>query len=386
MLTRQPPPTFSEPPIEVSVEVASLRAVDYPVWLETQGQVQARTQSALVPEVSGSVVEVGANFREGGFFAKGDLLLRLDDRDYQAALSNAQSAHKAALTMLEEEKARSRQAIEDWKRLGRTGEPGPLVSRTLHVAESQAKADAAKNQAEKAQRDLQRTTILAPYDGRVMEKTADVGQYVAAGREVGKIFAVDYAEIRLPLHNQQLEFVELPEAYRGEQAGDRPGPKVALRANVAGKESAWEGRIVRSSGIVAADSLQIYATAQVDDPYGRKAPGTPPLKVGQWVQARIEGRMLKNVFLIPRSAIREGTEVLTVNAESRLVRRQIQPIYSDGAHVIVSAAGELKPNEQLCLTSLAFAVDNAKVKIVGNQVESSAAVTQKQASARPSVN
>jgi RND family efflux transporter MFP subunit len=361
MVTRQPPRTFSEPPAEVLVDVLAVVPTSYQVTLMTRGQVKARTQSAVVPEVSGTVLEVAPSFREGGFFEQGDLLLKLDDRDYKAAWAAAKSALAAANTLKEEEKARSQQAMEDWKRLGRPGEPGPLVSRLPHVAEATAKADSAQAQVDQAARDMERTTILAPYKGRVLAKTVDVGQYVTEGREIGSIFAVDYAEISLPLSNDQLEFIDLPEAYRGESENPIKGPEVTLTADVAGQTCKWTGRVIRSSGVVDSSTLQSFVTVQVDDPYGRKASNQPPLKVGQWVEAAVTGRRLENVVIIPRKAVREGTEVLIVDDQSRLRRRQISRIYSDEDSVVIREG--LKPGELLCVTAMAFAVEGAKVKV-----------------------
>jgi len=358
--SRKPPQTKPEELAPLLVHVAPAEPVDYTVLLRTNGEVKPRTQSAVVPEVSGAILEIGPNFREGGFFEKDELLLRLDDRDYVAAVTVTASAVATAQTVVEEESARAAQALEDWKRLGRTGEPSPLVARIPQIAEAKAKLDSAKAQLDQAQRDLKRTVLRAPFAGRVLEKSADLGQFISSGKEVGAIFSVDYAEVRLPLSNSQLAFIQLPESYRGDSDTHFDGPKVILRAEVAQRQCAWEGQIIRADGAVDSASRQLYVTAQIKDPYGRRSANQPPLKVGQWVDAEITGRQLKDVFVIPWSAVREGSEVLVVDSAQHLRRRKLTRIWSDQDHVVANAG--LHAGDLLCTTALSYAVDGAKVK------------------------
>jgi membrane fusion protein, multidrug efflux system len=364
--TRQPPATFTETPVTIVVDTQKVSRTQFPVQLKTRGQVMARTQSSVVPEVSGSIREVGENFREGGFFEQGEVLLSLDDRDYRAALATARSSLATAQTVIAEETARSQQATEDWKRLGRTEPPPPLVARLPQLAEAKAKGAAMEAQVEKASRDLERTVLRAAYKGRVLEKMVDVGQYVAAGREIGKIFAVDYAEIRLPIADEQLAFLKLPESFRddtGKVSLRADGPKVSIQAKIAGELCQWEGTIVRSSATVDSQTLQSYVTAQVEDPYARRPGNASPLKVGQWVEAVLPGKILENVIKLPRSAVRDGNEVLLVTPENKLRRRAFTRAWADPDFVL--AADGLADGEVICTTPLSFAVEGAVVSPVG---------------------
>ncbi len=392
--TRQAPAVFSEPPVTIVVDTMTATMEDHAVEIQTRGQVMARTQSSLVPEVSGSILEVGKCFREGGFFETGDILVRLDDRDYKAALATAQSGLATARTQVAQEEAAALQAVEDWKRLGRKEAPSPLVAREPQLAEARAKVDAMQAQVEKAMRDLERTVIRAPYKGRVLEQLADLGQYVTSGREIGRVFAVDYAEVRLPISDEQLAYLDLPEAFRGQElAGSSvlaggggevqglvtaPGkgqPQVTLRAVVAGKSCEWVGTVVRTSAVVDSETLQSYVTAQVQDPYGKKEGSLAPLKVGQWVEATIRGKTIPQVIPLPRSAVRDGNEVLVVGAGNKLSRRAFTRAWATGD--VVYASGGLAPGEIFCTTPLAYAVEGAVVSPVtavpaGKGVSSSA--------------
>ncbi len=356
-----PPEESRRPTPAVPVTAATVQPQDYTVFLATRGEVRARTESSLVAEVGSVIIDIAPSFREGGFFEQGDVLVQLDDRDFKAAVTIAKSAVAQAQTAVTEESARAAQALDDWKALGRPGEPGPLVSRKPQLAEAAARIESAKASEERAVRDLERCTIRAPYAGRVLDKTADVGQFVSAGREIAKIYAVDSAEIDLPLSSEQLAFIDLPERYRGEKISlDDSGPEVTLRSDFGGRSGTWQGRIVRAAGGVDSRSRQLYVTAQVQDPYARRSGEVPPLKVGTWVSADITGKTLKNVFVIPRVAIRDGNTVLVIGKDSKLRSRQVEIAWGERDHVIVRSG--LEPGELLCTVSLQFAVEGTLVK------------------------
>ena len=358
------------PPVEqaphkitlIPVTAAVLAPQEYTVVVPTYGEVRARTESSLIPEVSGMIQEISPAFREGSFFEAGEELVKLDDRDLKAAVVIAQSAVAQADTLVSEETAKAEQALEDWKALGRSGDPDPLVLRKPQLAEAKARQQSATATLERARRDLERASIKAPYAGRIVDKLADVGQYVSPGRELAKIYAVDAAEIDLPLKTSDLEFLDLPEHFRGEKMPVMDnGPEVTFTAPYAGRTGEWKGRLVRVAGAIDKTSRQLYVTAQVQDPYARRGGDNPPLKVGMWVSARITGRTLKSVFVIPRAAVREGDQVLLIDAEEKLRTRQITVAWGGPDHVVVSSG--LKEGDMLCTVPLHYAVEGSRVKV-----------------------
>lgn len=352
------------PPSLVLVEGTELHKGSYDLKVRSQGSVQPRTRSTLLPEVSGRIIEVGATFRPGGFFAKDEVLLKLDPVDYETAIMVAQASQAQAEVTLAEETARSEQARENWKALGRSGEPSSLVTRTPQLAKAQADVAAAKSQVLKAERDLERTIIRAPYEGQVLEQIADIGQYVSPGTVLGRIFAVDYVEIRLPLPERESQFLTLPQPFRDATA-PLEGAMVALRATVAGKPVLWSGRIVRVEGALDAETRQATAVVQVTDPYARRADGAPPLTIGAFVEAEISGDPLQDVFIIPRNAVRAGNEIILINRPQNTLRRMtVDPLISNEKHIIVAASAPKAPKEGdiLCLTPIPFPADGARVQ------------------------
>ncbi|HYF35645.1 MAG TPA: efflux RND transporter periplasmic adaptor subunit [Prosthecobacter sp.] len=351
------------PPSIVGVEGTVLHKGSYDLKVRSQGTVQPRTRSTLLPEVSGRITEVSSTFRPGGFFEKDEVLLKLDPVDYETAIVVAKAAQAQAEVVFAEETAKAAQARENWRALGRSGEPTGLATRGPQVAKAEADVAAAKAQVRKAERDLERTIIRAPYAGQVLEQVVDVGQYVSPGTVLGRIFAVDYVEIRLPLPERESQYLTLPQPFRGQSTPGKGAP-VALRAVVAGKTVLWSGRVIRVEGALDAETRQATAVVQVDDPYGRRADGAPPLTIGAFVEAEISGEPLQDVFIIPRNAVRAGNEIILINRPQNTLRRMlVDPLVSNEKHIVVAASAPKAPKEGdvLCLTPIPFPADGARV-------------------------
>jgi len=358
---RRPPQTVA--PV---VEVMAVQPRDYAVVVHTRGTVAPRTQSTLMPEVAGRIVEVAPQFRAGGFFEAGQELVRIDPRDHEHSVTIARAELAQARLALREEEAQGDQARRDWEKLNMAGEPSDLVLRRPQMENARAAVAAAEARLQQAEANLERTRIRAPYAGRMLGKQVDVGQYVAPGTVLATLYAVDYVEVRLPLTDRQAAFVDLPEAYRGEPAAG-PGPAVTLSATIGDKTYRWQGRIVRTEGAIDTRSRQLFMVAQVDDPYARRAEGQPPLKVGQFVEAAVVGRTLSNVYVLPRRAVRGEDEVLVVTPEDRIERRRIDVAWRDQDNVVARAG--LAPAERVSLTALPFAADGAPVQVHGQTTD-----------------
>ena len=360
MATRPEAQLRQPPPVIQSVEATRLVAREYQVILKSQGRVQPRTESTLKPEVSGRIESIAPNFRDGGFFTEGDVLLQIDSRDYTTALVVASATLKLKESELELEQAQHEQAKENWQLLGDGTAPNPLTLREPQLGEAIADVASATSMVQQAERDLARTKITAPYTGRIKKKFVDMGQFVSPGNDLAAVFAIDYVEIRLPIHNRQLDYIQLPEEYRdGTATNHVQFLKVILHGAYGSRDVTWRGLIVRAEGVYDDATTQLFVVAQVDDPYARSGRDKPPLKVGQFVEADILGDMLKEVFVIPRGALRENREVFVIDQENKIRRRIVQPVWKDDRHVIIRDG--LEAGQVLCLSSLLFAADGASV-------------------------
>ena len=322
MIRNRPPVEVQSPvftPPGVRVEEVTLR--DIPLSVTSQGTVRPRTESQLVSEIAGRVTWVAPEFAEGGFFESGDVLVTIDPFDYQQAVVSARSQLAQARLRLAQEEAEAEVAVREWETLGR-GDPRALTLRKPQLEEARASVAGAEAGLERAERDLERADIVAPYAGRVRRKDVDIGQFVRVGDAVATIYAVDVAEVRLPLPDEQLAFLDLPLSYRG--GADQPQPRVTLRATFAGEAHEWQARIVRTESEIDPVSRMVHAVAEVVDPY---APGPnrrrPPLAVGMYVEAEIAGRTARGIAVVPRVALRGRDQVLVVDAEDRLSFREV---------------------------------------------------------------
>ena len=351
------------PPVEVVPRVESVAAEvgPAPVTVVTHGTVAPRTESQLRAEVAGRITWISGSLVNGGFFDHGEPLLEIDDTDYRLALEEAELAVAQAELVLVREQADADVARREWERLGREGEPSPLTLREPQVAEARAALEAAQARVERALRDVQRCRVVAPYDGRVRLETVDVGEYLMPGSEIAAVYAVDAAEIRLPLADVELAFLDLPLAYRGSSPSDgagTQGPSVTLHAEFGGAEYAWQGHVVRTEGEIDANRM-VVAVASVGDPYGRTVDDDrPPLAVGLFVEAHIRGRVLQDAITLPRSALR-GRDGLWVVRDGRLEMRTVKVLRADARQVVVGSG--LQPGERVIVSPLEAVVDGMRV-------------------------
>ena len=255
-------------------------------------------------------------------------------------------------------------ARREWAELGR-GDPNALTLRQPQLEEARAAVAAAEAALDRARRDVDRAAITAPYAGRVQSKDVDIGQFVTKGTPVARIYAVDSAEIRLPLPDQQLAYIDVALSYRG--GGQQAGPRVTLSANFAGRQHTWQGRIVRTESEIDAVSRMVHLVAEVRDPYAPgRDPSRPPLAVGMFVEAEIEGRTVRDIVVLPRAALRGRDQVLVVDESSRLHYRQVEILRSTSDSVLVR--GGLAEGELVCISPLDTVTDGMAVRVLDGDI------------------
>lgn len=352
------PELESAPLEEVVAVVRVMEGVpqDLALVVRSQGTVEPRTESALVSEVSGRVTWVSPALASGGFFEAEEPLLRIDPGDYEMARARA----RASLARAQGEWEHARENLARRENLAERNIASSSqlddARRTSRVAE--ASLEEARVALRQADRDLARTEIRAPYAGRVREKNVDVGQFIARGSPAATLYATDYVEVRLPVPDSELAFLDLP--LFGGQALEG-GPPVSLSARFAGREHTWQGRIVRTEGEIDPKSRMVRVVARVEDPYV-VSEQRAPLAVGLFVQAEITGPVANDVLVVPRSALREDSRLLLVDAENRIQLRETEVLRMDYEQAVVRA--ELKPGERVCVSPLQAAVAGMLVRPV----------------------
>jgi RND family efflux transporter MFP subunit len=345
----------------VLVDTIEAEVVSLNFMINSQGTVRPRTETVLVSEVSGKIVSVAPEFVAGGFFHEGDTLLQIDPSDYQAGLKRAEAALASKKAKLADETARSEQALKDWNNLGRQGQPSDLVLRKPQLADANANVSAAEADVQKARRDLERTRITVPYDGLIREKAVDIGQYVAPGTRLGVSFAIDTAEVRLPLTHNDLDYLDLPSETEIKNK-DKIFPQVTLRSEKTGRTHQWQARIIRTEGVVDETSRVIYAVAQVIDPYGVLGQShQQELKIGTFVNAEIQGLPAENMVVLPRYVLRPDNTVIVANADDELEILPVTVVRAEPKKVYISKG--LAAGARVVTTSLDAPVPGTKLKV-----------------------
>ncbi len=356
--SKAPVETVTPDPITPLVKTVTVGLGEVPLSVSAQGTVLPRTQTLLAAQVAAEVVGVSPHFEAGGFFERGEVLVRLDRRDYELATERAAARVAQAELRLAQQRAEAQVAADEWRQLGE-GEPEPLVVRRPQLAEAEAALKAAEAELGMARLDLERTLIRAPFDGRVHDTAVDRGQYLTPGQQVAAIHAIDYAEVRLPVPDRLLAFLELPLSYHDGTA-TTPGPAAILSADFTGRRYRWPGQVVRAEGELDQRSRMLNLVVRVEDPY-RRHPDRPPLAVGLFVDVEIAGRTVAGA-LLPRSALRGKGRVLVVDDELRLRYREVEVVRTAKDTVVIG--GGLKEGEKVCVSPLDVVVDGMAVQVL----------------------
>ncbi len=319
--------------------------------VSSQGTVMPSTESDLIPEVSGKVVWMSPSLVAGGYFNQGDVLLRLEDKDYRAGVDRASAG--ITRTSAEYEHARFEyqrlKSLEERQLVSRSQMENAL--RAYRVAEAAVRD--ARSALEQARRDLARTEIAAPFSGLVRSEQVDIGQFIGRGAPIAKIYASNDVEVRLPIADRQLAYLSVPIGHRGELPLDLQ-PHVTLRAEYAGQMLTWHGRVVRAEAEIDIKSRMVHVVARVDN----DAQPTP-LSVGLFVDAEIEGRLAENVVVLPRNALREGDRVLIVDTEDKLHFRNVTPLRLWGDQVLIQDG--IEAGERVCISPVQTAIEGMPV-------------------------
>ena len=349
---KPPPETRQNEARDLLVEVLSLEEADVSFSVNSQGVVRPLTETVVSAEVAGAIVHVSPRFVAGGVFDEGEVLLRIDPTNYEVALEQAQAlVHQRQIEFDGAEKLKSQ---------GYRAE--------TEYASAAAALASAKAELVRAQRNLERTYIRLPYAGMVRAKEVDLGQYVNVGSRLGVTFATGIAEVRLPLTDSDLAFVDLPTPGEIADGGVPSGPRVTLSAEYRGRMESWPARIARTEGVVDDRSRVTYAVARIDDPYGlRPGADAAPLPVGTFVAAEIDGRTVEDVIRVPREALRGNSELMFIDEENRLRIRGVEVLRTDRNFAYVT--GGAGPGDRISLTAIESPVNGMRVRVDGEDAD-----------------
>jgi RND family efflux transporter MFP subunit len=348
--------TESYEPLAPTVRVTRVQADNEYLKISSQGTIQPRTQSELIPEVNGRVVWMSPSLIGGGSFAQNDILLRIDDADYRTALQRAEAnltrsrvEHEFAsdelkrLNSLHKQKLASQQQLDNARRAAQVAEANLIEGRAT---------------LEQAERDLARTELKAPFDGLVRSEKVDTGQFVTRGTSIATIYATDYVEVRLPIATDQLIYLGLPISTRG-QIPEEIRPPVMISTYLGEHRIDWAGELMRLEAEIDERSRMLYGVTRLQQDL---ADTRPILSVGLFVHAEIRGRLAEGVIRLPRSAMRDDNQVLVVDADNRLSFRKVSVLRLEHDDMLIRSG--LADGELVCISPLQTVVDGMLVSPV----------------------
>jgi RND family efflux transporter MFP subunit len=317
-----------------------------------------RTESTLIAQVPGQIIFVADSFDESGFFRKGELLVQIDPRDYRIRIRRLEASIQAAQAESDEAKLRLARHLRLRERDAATQSELDQSQATLKVATARvAELEAQLEEARNAETD---TAIVAPFDGCIREKNVDVGRYVTTGTSLATCFATDTVEVRLPIDDDELAFLDLS---LGSSFATGDGPPVILEATFGGERRRWQGSIVRTEALVDRKSRMAYLVASVPSPYeATEHSGGQPLAVGMFVEATMRSCAIEDAIVLPESCVENGGRIFTIDSSDRLQAKEIQVLRRENEWAVVRS--DLTDGQRVCATHLERAVEGMQVQIL----------------------
>lgn len=334
----------------ITVETLLLKKRAYQITLNSYGRIQPGIQSSLVAQVSGQIKWVSEQLREGGEFHQGDVLLRIDDRDYQVQVDIARAELASSKATLEEEISKSEQAQREWNSANLTTPATPFALRKPQLAAAQASLQSAQAKLNQALLNLQRTSIQAPYNGKVRSQSVDLGDVVNNNTVLANIFASDYAEIKLAIKNSELHLLNPADG------------KIELLNTLSASTEVWPAELKRTAAAIDENSQQMNIIARVKQPFNTQ--GKTPLLAGQYMDAKIFARQLTDAIVIPNKSLYQGHYVYIVRA-GLLEKREVKLLWQNDNDSIIAQG--LSEGDELIITPLGQVSSGTRVQVNGDQ-------------------
>ena len=349
-------------------------AEDVQVTVYGYGTVRFKKFVKVVPQVSGQIIECHTDMVNGGFFKAGEVLVKIDPRDYEYAVESAEAAVAKAQVSLDKEQAEAQVARQEWQQIHPGEKPASsLVLREPQVREAKAQLKSANAQLATAKLSLERTAVSVPFDGRVLEETVDIGQYLMPGQSIATVYGTDAVEIMVPLEDKELAWFDAPMAYEdGSSSGEAiaPGVEVLVKAHFAGRQHVWTGHVVRTEGRIDPTSRMVNVVVEVEKPFAQKN-GRVPLTPGMFVEIEIKGKMLKNIILVPETALHDRTKLWVAN-DNKLQIRDVEIARMDDKYAYIVSG--IKDGEIVITESLDAVTYDMKIRIQNTDTEPSGEV------------
>ncbi len=334
--TGKKPPKNTDAPAPLAVEMGTAVRESTSARVQSTGEVRPRTSTELSARASGQVTWVSPRLEAGAEVRSGERLIQIDPANYRLALETVEADAARARETLTRVKAEAELAARDYAELGLEDAPSDLALGRPQIATAEANLRAVEARIEESRLQLSRTTILAPYSGRVQGRNVDVGDFVTMGMPVTALFSTDVAQIRVPLTDADLKTLALYPGFT--PTAQKPAPIAAIEADIAGTKAKFTGKLVAVDAAVDATTRQTFALVEVEKPFGDTS-GTP-LAPGVFATVSLEGQTAVSLIKVPRGALKKGAEIYAVRADDTLEIRPVSPVQSDADYVWLASGIE----------------------------------------------
>ena len=351
----QPDPVEEAPAPDVIVEI--LTPKDFQIQISSNGTTTPLTQTVLTAEVGGEVIYRSKKFSEGSSVIEGEILAKIDDTDLQLQYKNALLQLANAEVQHSLQLAEAEVAKEAWEKIG-DGVASDLTLKKPQLKQAEALLEVAKAQVSSAKNKLNKTEIVAPYAGRIQSVNIDLGTTIIPGQPVGALYTSSEIEVTLAVKDNDLQFLSIP--MDGRKLDPSEQALVEIRSFYKGKNQTWIGRLERVDGVIDPITRMINLIAVFKNDFIET--DKPNLPIGLFVEAQIDGIILKDIYSIPVNAISENNEVYIVNNDNELVSRQLSILKKYSDFVIVKDG--LKAGERIVISKLSTASNGIKVNPV----------------------
>jgi len=356
------PPQRKEQSVQAPlVEVVQLHSKDIRMTVQGYGTVSPKVQVDIIPEVAGKVVYIHPELIVGGLIRGNETILRIDPRDYELAVRQAEAAVADASVQLETQQAEGEVARTEWSQLHPDTEPtSSLVLREPQIRKAKAMLDSSEAQLATAKLRLERTSLSLPFDALITTENVDLGQYVVMGQSLAKAYGTGSVEIEVPLKDSELAWFDVFEnsIFSNGDRDSAKGTPAEVKVAFAGAEHIWKGSVVRTTGQVDRTSRMISIVVEVPEPF-KVIEGRPPLLPGIFAEVLIQGNTLDNAVAVPRDAIRDGNHVWLVNG-NRLLIQPLKIVRVDKNFAYV--ASDVLDKANVVISSLDAVVDEMVVR------------------------
>ena len=344
------------------VEVTGLERGTFRPGITAMGTVRAEQEIVLSPRVSGEIVSISDSFTPGGFVEEGEVLLRIDPADYEVNLMQRQSDLRQAAGELELELGRQDLAKKDYQELEETisSEYKTLVLRGPQLDTARARVEAAQAAVRRAELELGRTRIRAPFAAHIINREANVGSQVSPGESLGRLVGIEsyWVEAAVPVSN--LRWIEFPET------SERTGSSVRIRNRSAWPEDTFRsGEVYNLIGALENQTRLARVLLTVADPLSHEpeSAGLPPLMVGSYVEVRIEGKPIEDVIRMDRDFLRQN-DTVWLKQDGVLKIRDVEIVFRDQDYVYIRTG--LDADDLVVTTNLATVIEGSPLRLEGD--------------------